>query len=79
MKKVTTHQAKTHLSQLIREVQTGETVIILNGTVPVARLTATEERSRSRPSVGTVTSEPVQYSDDAFKPMSDEELEGWGL
>ena len=79
MKSVTTHQAKTYLSQLIREVQAGETVIILNGTMPVARLTATEDRSRSRPSVGTVTSEAVHYTEDAFDPMSDEELGTWGL
>jgi prevent-host-death family protein len=79
VKSVTTHEAKTHLSRLIREVQAGEIVIILNGAVPVARLTATEDRSRSRPSVGTVTSEAVHYTEDAFEPMSDEELETWGL
>ncbi len=79
MKTVTTHQAKTHLSQLIREVQAGEAVTILNGTMPVARLTATEGCSRSRPSVGTVTSEAVHYTEDAFDPMSDEKLGSWGL
>lgn len=79
MKTATTHQAKTHLSQLIREVQAGETVIILSGKTPVARLTAYEDVPRSRPRVGTVTSEPVSYAPDAFEPLSDEELKEWGL
>jgi antitoxin (DNA-binding transcriptional repressor) of toxin-antitoxin stability system len=30
MKAVTTHQAKTHLSRLLKEVQTGETIVILS-------------------------------------------------
>ena len=79
MKTATTHQAKTHLSQLIRDVQTGETVIILSGKTPVAKLTAVEDVPRSRPQVGTVTSGPVSYSEDVFAPMPDAELEQWGL
>ena len=79
MKTATTHQAKTHLSQLIREVQNGETVIILNGKTPVAKLTAVEDVPRSRPRVGTVTSGPVSYSEGTFAPLSDSELEQWGL
>ena len=54
-------------------------MIILNGSVPVARLSAPEDPSRRRPSVGTVTSEAVHYTEDAFEPLSDEELETWGL
>lgn len=79
MKTATTHQAKTHLSQLIRDVQAGETVIILSGKTPVARLTAVEDVPRRRPRVGTVTSGPVSYTDDAFAPLSEAELAEWGL
>ena len=35
---VGTHQAKTHLSSLIRLVEQGEPVMILRGSVPVAML-----------------------------------------
>ena len=79
MKRVTTHQAKTHLSRLLKEVQAGEEVVILSGRVPVARLTSLELSSSSRPAVGTPTSEPVHYTDDAFRPLTDEELKVWGL
>lgn len=79
VKTATTHQAKTHLSQLIREVQNGETVTILNGTTPVALLSAVKPGVRSRPPVGTVTSSPVEYDESTFAPLSDEQLKEWGL
>ena len=79
MKTVTTHQAKTHLSRLIKEAQGGETIVILNGRVPVARLTGIEPSGITRPEVGQRTSEPVRYTNDAFQPLTDEELKEWGL
>ena len=79
MKTATTHQAKTHLSRLLKEVQTGETIVILSGNVPVAQLTAVQPSSSNRPKVGTHTSEPVGYTEDSFRPLLDEELEEWGL
>ena len=79
MKMVTTHQAKTHLSRLLKEVQAGETIVILNGNVPVAQLIAVESAAKKRPKVGTHTSAPVHYAEDAFSPLQDGELEGWGV
>ena len=79
MKTVTTHQAKTHLSRLIKEVQTGETVVILNGSVPVAELRAVRPTDTSRPKAGTITSETVRYDDDAFDPLTNDELKAWGI
>jgi prevent-host-death family protein len=81
MKRVTTHEAKTHLSRLLAEVEAGEEVVICRGTVPAARLVPVGGRKavRRRPKVGTVTSGPVQTSADAFAPLEGEELEGWGL
>ncbi len=38
MKRVGTHEAKTHLSRLLDEVSKGETVIITRRGVPVAQL-----------------------------------------
>ena len=79
MKTATVHQTKTHLSRMLKEVQAGETIVILNGTTPVARLTAIDHPEPRRPKVGTRTSPPVRYSDDAFQPLSDGDLNEWGL
>ena len=79
MKTATIHQAKTHLSRLLKDVQAGETVVILNGSTPVARLTALDRPVQRRPRVGTRTSPPVRYSDDALRPLGDEDLQEWGL
>ena len=79
MKTVTTHQAKTHLSRLLKEVQAGESVVILSGREPVARLNAIRPEKAARPRVGTVTSLEVRYADDAFRPLTDDELKVWGL
>ncbi len=32
-----------------------------------------------RPKVGTITSRPVSYADDAFKPLPNDDLADWGL
>ena len=79
MKTATIHQTKTHLSRMLKEVQAGETIVILNGSTPVARLTALDRPVARRPKVGTRTSSPVRFSNDAFRPLSDEDLREWGL
>jgi prevent-host-death family protein len=38
MKRVNTHEAKTHFSRLLRRVAAGEVITIANRGVPVARL-----------------------------------------
>ena len=82
MRNVTTHQAKTQLSQLIEQVRAGEEIVILRGSLPVARLVPYEtirEATPKRPKVGTRTSEPVTWSPDAFAPLEGKDLEDWGL
>jgi antitoxin (DNA-binding transcriptional repressor) of toxin-antitoxin stability system len=80
MKSVTTHEAKTQLSKLLAEVESGQEVIIRRGDVAVAKLTAVHPRTRrTRPRVGTITSGPIRYSEDAFSPLDDQALKDWGL
>ena len=79
MKTVTTHHAKTHLSRLLKEVQAGESIVILSGSAPVAQLSAVRPERASRPPVGTRTSPEVGYTEDAFRPLTDDELKAWGL
>mgnify|MGYP001565888633 CR=1 FL=1 len=79
MKSVTTHEAKTHLSRLLGDVERGEEIIICRGDRPVARLVPAEPVSKSkRPKVGTITSSG-SVSEDAFAPLSEEELKEWGI
>jgi antitoxin (DNA-binding transcriptional repressor) of toxin-antitoxin stability system len=77
--KATIHHVKTHLSRLLKEVQRGETVIILHAKTPVARLTGIKPTPSARPKVGTPTTTGVRWTKDAFKPLTDEELGEWGL
>ena len=80
MIKTTIHQAKTHLSRLLRLVEQGETVLILRGEVPVARLVAVDaESAPGRPAVGEPTTTGVNLSEDTFRPLTDGELKEWGL
>ena len=44
MKQVTVHAAKTHLSELLREVAAGQDVVITRSGKPIAKLVALEER-----------------------------------
>ena len=46
MKSVSIHEAKTHLSQLIREVEAGETIVVARGRKPVAQLVPFQESRR---------------------------------
>ena len=80
MKTVTTHEAKTHLSSLLKEVERGEEVVVRRGDRPVARLVPFgKARKHKRPKVGTLTSARIAYPDDAFAPLSEEEVTRWGL
>ena len=48
IKEVTIHQAKTHLSRLLVQVEHGTTIIIKKGNRPVAQLGAIQVPSRKR-------------------------------
>lgn len=80
MKKVTTHEAKTHLSRLLVEVEGGEEIVILRGNKPAARLVPMSRKAaRRRPRIGTTTSAPVRLEADAFAPLGSDELAIWGI
>ncbi len=79
MQTVTIHQAKTHLSRLVAQVQLGGELIICRGREPVAKLVPITPPRRPVPPVGQPTSEPFPYSDQAFAPLTEDELKAWGL
>ena len=80
MESVTTSEAKAQLSRLLARVEAGEEIAIRRGAHEVARLVPVGGRTEAgRPIVGTVTSGPVGVSDDAFAPLTGDELARWGL
>jgi antitoxin (DNA-binding transcriptional repressor) of toxin-antitoxin stability system len=79
-RRVTTHEAKTHLSRLLADVERGEEILISRGKKLVARIvSAGDEVAKMRPKVGTVTSDEIEISKGALEPLSDEALKEWGI
>ena len=79
MNRVTTHEVKTHLSKLLSRVQAGEQFLICRGDTPLAVLSGfTPGSARTRPRIGTVTSQ-VTWTEDAFRSLGESELADWGL
>ncbi len=80
MESITTHEAKTHISAILRRVERGEEIQIMRGEVPVAKLVPLKKgRHQSRPKVGTITSPRIVCSEDAFKPLTEVEMSEWDL
>jgi prevent-host-death family protein len=76
---VTIHQAKTNLSRLLQQVEQGEEIVVCRGKQPVARIVPSGPGRPARPKVGRPTSPRFIIPDDAFAPLSAEELKDWGL
>lgn len=79
MTTVTIHQAKTTLSKLVAKVQAGHEIVVCRGRLPVAKLVPYQTASSKRPKVGELTSAPIQCQPGCFAPLSDEEMEAWGM
>jgi prevent-host-death family protein len=73
MKAVNTHEAKTHLSRLLRRVAAGEEITIANRGVPVARLVPVPTEKLVR-KLG-VFGDTVKIADDFDAPLPDEILD----
>jgi prevent-host-death family protein len=74
MKTVTIHKAKTTLSQLIADVESGEEVVIARGKEPVARLVAVAKRGKRKP--GRLKGK-IKIGPEFFDPLPEEELRAW--
>jgi prevent-host-death family protein len=74
----TVHQAKTHFSRLLKEAEAGKEVVVMRGKKPVAKLVAIEDATAEAPGqrfrlMGAYRGK-ISWDDDAFGPMSDQEL-----
>jgi prevent-host-death family protein len=77
METITIHKAKTQLSRLIEKACRGEEVVIARGKVPVVKLVAVSEEKNKR--IPGQWRGKISYSDDAFFPLTDKELEDLGF
>jgi prevent-host-death family protein len=77
----TVHQAKTHLSRLLKEAEAGNEVTILRGKKPVAKLVPIEEPKKQEVPfrlMGAYRGK-IQFDDRAFAPATDEDLVEMGF
>ena len=72
MVEVNVHEAKTHLSRLIKQVEAGEQVVISRAGRPVVRLEPVEQPKRRE--LGKVK---LKFPDEFFAPLTEEELRDW--
>lgn len=75
MKTITIHAAKTHLSALLEEVESGEEIIIARGKDPIARLIPFRPRPVAR--VFGAMKGRISVDDTFFDPLPEDELSAW--
>ena len=71
---VNVHEAKTHLSRLLAQVEAGEEVVIARNGSPVARLVSCAKRGKRKP--GSMAG-LFEVPDSFFDPLPEEELAAW--
>ena len=74
MPTINVHQAKTHLSRLLAQVEAGEEVVIARRGEPVARLVACKPKGKRR--FGAMKGKIV-VDDSVLEPLPEEELALW--
>lgn len=75
MANVTIHEAKTHLSRLIKRARAGEEIIIMHGRTPVVRLAPMTERLPER-TFGAMAGQ-IAFDDSFFDDLPEDELNAW--
>jgi len=70
MELVNIHQAKTHLSQLLQDVEQGQDVVIARSGVPIARLVAWQAPHQPVAAPGAMGGQ-ITLTDDFDAPMDD--------
>lgn len=72
MRVVKVHEAKTHLSALLLEVENGNEIVIARGNTAVARLVPIDQSTNR--DLGFVS---YQVPDSFFEALPDDELDAW--
>jgi prevent-host-death family protein len=76
MKAYNADTAKTQLSKLIEQACVGEVVVIARNNVPVVKLVPVQPQPKRQR--GSLKGQVVVH-ESFFDPLSDEEMEAWGL
>jgi prevent-host-death family protein len=76
MPKYNVHEAKTNLSQLLKQVERGEEVVIMRAGEPVAKLVRCRPATRKKIKLGLAAGQVV-LKPGWDKPMTDAEVEAW--
>ena len=71
---VNIHQAKTHLSRLLVQVEAGDDVVIARNGKPVARLVRFRDRGERR--FGALRGK-INIDESFFDPLPESELTSW--
>lgn len=80
-KPINVHEAKTNFSKLLDRAHAGETVLLGKGGKPYAKLVPLDDKLEKLPprKPGGLEHLGLTFSEDAFAPMTDDELREWGL
>jgi antitoxin (DNA-binding transcriptional repressor) of toxin-antitoxin stability system len=76
MKRINIHEAKTHLSRHLAELEPGEVIVICKNNEPIAELRALP-RSRTQPRPWGIDRGKFAVPDDFNAPLSEEDLAAW--
>jgi prevent-host-death family protein len=76
-KQVNVHEAKTHLSKLLAEVEKGHEIIVARDGMPVAKIVPFKQK-KNRMTFGDFKGK-IWIADDFDDPLPDELLKEWGL
>jgi prevent-host-death family protein len=75
MTSVSVHEAKTHLSRLLREIAKGAEIEITNRNRVVARIVP-PEGPRKKPLLGALKGK-ITFDESFFDPLPEDELNAW--
>ena len=75
---VNVHQAKTHLSRLMDDAHTGETIVLAKAGRPWARLMPLEPTPEQRIPGRLSALGSLQHPEALLEPLSPKELASWG-
>lgn len=75
MTSVSVHEAKTHLSRLLREIEAGREVVITRRNKEIARLVPPFASSK-KPLLGALKGK-ITFDESFFDPLPDDELALW--
>lgn len=79
MTKLNIHEAKTHLSRYLEEVQEGKTVLICKNGNPIAELKPIKSRKKLKGSIFGMGKHLGKLNDKFFEPLTENDFPGIGL